>query len=53
MKKSEKYSFAMRAVVESNLHSSMKLEIIEMLMMDKIVAESCEKADKLCDEVKE
>ena len=54
MKKSEKYYKAMLAVVNSLiLNAEDKLEILEMLVTEKVVAESCEKAEHLYNTVKE
>lgn len=46
MKKSEIYSAAMLAVVDSKLLPHVKLEVVEQLMTDKSVAEMCEKYDE-------
>ena len=44
MKKSEKYKYAMLAVIESTqMDTRLKLEIIEALMADKSTAELVEK----------
>ena len=54
MKKSEKYHMAMLAVVNSvSLNAEDKLEVIEMLMTEKSVAEYCEKGEHLYNTVKE
>ena len=53
MKNSEKYHKAILAVLDSFMLPEDKLEIIERLVKDKIVAETCEKADEQANEVKE
>ena len=46
MKKSEKYKFAMMAVVDSGfMNASVKLEVLELLMAEKTMAEYCEKME--------
>ncbi len=46
MKKSERYQMAMFAVVgDESIKAEDKLEILEMLMADKGVAEWCEKGE--------
>lgn len=45
MKKSEIYQEAMRCVVESELDTDLKLEIIAQLSDDKSIAEFCEKRE--------
>lgn len=39
MKKSEKYKYAMVAVVDSDMGATVKLEILEQLMEDKKIVE--------------
>lgn len=46
MKKSNLYQLAMIAVVDSDLHASVKLEVLEVLMEDKRVAEWSEKREE-------
>lgn len=46
MKKSEKYNLAMMAVVDTHMTAQAKLEIIEMLLADRTIAEYCEKAEE-------
>ena len=46
MKKSEKCELAMLAMVDSNFTACAKLEVIEMLMHEKTVAEMLEKTEE-------
>lgn len=48
MKKSEKYRIAMLAVINDNFNAEAetKLEVIEMLMHEKTVAEMLEKTEE-------
>ena len=46
MKKSERYQFAMLAVLNSGFADKTKLEILETLMGDKSLAEFTEKAEE-------
>lgn len=46
MKKSEKCELAMLAIVNSNFADYVKLEVIEMLMHEKTVAEMLEKTEE-------
>ena len=49
MNKSEKYTYAMLAVVESKLDPTVKLEVLELLSDNRNVAKWCEEqeAEKL------
>lgn len=49
MKKSEIYQEAMRCVVESELNTDLKLEIIETLVCNKRTAEFSDKREETSD----
>lgn len=47
MKKSNRYSLAMKAVIESNMDADVKIEIIETLLSDRSSAEYWEKQEEM------
>lgn len=46
MKKSERYTFAMKAVLEYEMPAGTKLEVLETLMDDRKMAEFSEKTEE-------